>query len=71
MALLLKKSIVYVQFCIKTSFIHIFCVVCDSSVFDQQKTIDTNMSRRKEMFYLMMRSTHFIYSYMTSDIYIL
>ena len=32
--------------------------------------IQQQMEGRKEMFYLMMHSTHFIYSYMASDIWL-
>ena len=44
-------------------------MVKDHSDSERGRKEDSHL-RRKEMFYLMMHSTHFIYCYMTSDIWL-
>ena len=49
---------------------HIICRYCHCrSMLGFVEIIIQQNTRRKEMFFLMMHSTHFIYSYMASDIW--
>ena len=46
-----------------------FIFILKNKVTDNIKSL-VHRTRRKEMFYLMMHSTHFIYGYMASDIWL-